>query len=121
MTALSLSARELRISALALPGLDVLRGHHRDPSGDFLGMPGEVTQGLLLLRRLDALEQVLRSVDSGHGCAVLPGLLQFGDRAGDGAGQSVDPVPLGEQSAVVSAQGVHLIDLLGQDPADLGP
>lgn len=95
------------------------RGHLGDRAGDFLGVLGEVAQAFLVLKGLDALEQVLRSVD-GHGITVLPGLFQFGDRAGDGAGQGVEPVPLGEQPPVVAAQGVHLVDLLGQDPARRG-
>ncbi len=81
----------------------------------------EVVQGLHARGGPDALEQVLRSADDGdHVCAVLPGPFQFGDRAGDGAGQGVQPVALGEQPAVMAPQGLQLVHLGGQDPADLG-
>ncbi len=104
--------------AVTVPVVGVCLTHLRSAPTDRLGEFGEVAHVLRVLGGLDALEQVLRSVD-GHGVAVLPGLLQFGDGAGDGAGQGVEPVPLLEQAPVVDPQGVHLVDLLGQDPADL--
>ncbi len=67
----------------------------------------------------EALEQVLRPADGDHLCAFLPSLFQLGNRAGHNAGESTQPVALGEQPTMVAPQCLHLVHPRGQDPSDL--